>query len=66
MSAQMLKKKSFGSTKCPRRLFLFSLRALSMPGHQYQALPSVFLGDCDTSTHYASTRTVKMPLSVSE
>ncbi|XP_061472570.1 Purkinje cell protein 2 homolog [Rhineura floridana] len=34
-----------------------------MPGRQYQALPSAFLGDYDTSTCYTSTRTTKMPLS---
>ncbi|KAF7249111.1 Purkinje cell protein 2 [Varanus komodoensis] len=63
---QVMKKRSLGSAKRPRKWFLCSLRALSMPGHQYQALPSVFLGDCDTSTRYSSCRTTKMPLSVIE
>ncbi|XP_032995543.1 Purkinje cell protein 2 homolog isoform X1 [Lacerta agilis] len=61
MSAQVVKKKSLGSVKCPQKFFLCSLRALSMPGRQYQALPSVFLGDYDASTRYTSTKNTKMP-----
>ncbi|KAM6467778.1 Purkinje cell protein 2 homolog isoform 1-T1 [Liasis olivaceus] len=55
----MKKKSSLGNVKCPRKLFLCSLRALSMPGRQYQALPSSFLGDYESSIRYASTRTPK-------
>lgn len=64
--SQVLKKKSLGNAKRPRKLFLCSLRALSMPGRQYQALPSVFLGDHETSARYSSIRDTKMPHSVSE
>ncbi|XP_053151651.1 Purkinje cell protein 2 homolog isoform X2 [Hemicordylus capensis] len=61
MSAQVLKKKSLGNAKRPRKLFLCSLRALSMPGRQYQALPSAFFGDYDASNRYSSMRTTKIP-----
>ncbi|KAJ6655058.1 hypothetical protein lerEdw1_006111 [Lerista edwardsae] len=60
-TAQVLKKKSLGNAKHPQKLFLCSLRALSMPGRQYQALPSAFLGDHDTSARYSSIRGTKMP-----
>uniref|UniRef100_A0A8C5SHJ9 Purkinje cell protein 2 homolog n=1 Tax=Laticauda laticaudata TaxID=8630 RepID=A0A8C5SHJ9_LATLA len=58
-SQVMKKKSSFGNAKCPQKLFLCSFRALSMPGRPYQALPSSFLGDYDSSIRYASTRTPK-------
>ncbi|KAG8128873.1 hypothetical protein E2320_015645, partial [Naja naja] len=58
-SQVMKKKSSFGNAKCPRKLFLCSFRALSMPGLPYQALPSSFFGDYDSSIRYASTRTPK-------
>ncbi|XP_058026442.1 Purkinje cell protein 2 homolog isoform X2 [Ahaetulla prasina] len=60
-ASQVMKKKksSSGNAKRPRKLSLYSFRALSMPGRPYQALPSSFLGDYDSSIRYASTRTPK-------
>uniref|UniRef100_A0A6J0TY43 Purkinje cell protein 2 homolog isoform X2 n=1 Tax=Pogona vitticeps TaxID=103695 RepID=A0A6J0TY43_9SAUR len=62
MSTQIMKKRLRG-TKPPQKLFLCSLRALSMPGRPYQALPSGFLGDYDTSTRYTSMVPSKTSLS---
>ncbi|KAL7989331.1 hypothetical protein Chor_011997 [Crotalus horridus] len=64
-SQVMKKKSSFGNAKSPRKLFLYSFRALSMPGRPYQALPSSFLGDYHSSIRYAGTRTPKGLFSVS-